>query len=268
MNIIELSDKVLEQLRWQLLDDVVLYQLYQQVIDFTVPDLLVAWQLGSLLFLGLLFLATTLLFLLFSLLLGEHHHVLKLLIDHLVNQFGFFLFDLRSHSGDSHVTVIGLLLVFGLVTVSPIQIVRLIEAIELQHDFGGPDLCDLVFLLLVGGLLLLLFLFFLFLLLVLVSLLFGFLGSLLLRTERRFQIIAVVEFGDVSRNLAVSLRLLFLDPLAALHQHVLSDVGALDFLDVVFEFHLCRVEYYLVILLLLLAACSRGPHLLDGVVLR
>jgi hypothetical protein len=75
VNVVELSNKVLEVGWRQLFNDVVLNQLYKKVVRVRVLNVLVADKFGSLLFLALLLTLFLALFLLLALLLRKHHHV-------------------------------------------------------------------------------------------------------------------------------------------------------------------------------------------------
>lgn len=81
-----------------------------------------------------------------------------------------------------------------------------------------------------------------------------------------FEIVTLVELGNISGNFTISLGFLFLNPLTALVQHVLHDVDALNCFDIVFKLLLGEVKSDHVVLLQLLAVLVCILHLLDGVV--
>ena len=189
--------------------------------------------------------------------------------NHRIDKLRLFLFNLWAHLQRGHVLIVCLLSIFCLVAIGPIRVVVRIEGIELKNHLRWSNLRDLI------PFILFLFLTLLALILGLVlfgalfavlSIFLGLLRCLLLRAQRRLQIIALVELGDVSRDLTVLNCFLLLDPLSALLQHILLNVNALNLLNVVHELLLGRVKLHHVVLLQLLAMFALLVHALDGTV--
>jgi len=266
VDVVEFTDEFLQVCWGQLFDDVVLDELNKQVVRVPCSDGLEARKFGKLLL--LLFLGLLLGLLLFlSFLLCKHHHVRKLLFDHIIDELGLLFLDLRAHSNDSHIAVISLVRVLGLVTVGPVKVVVLVELIKLKHNFRWSNLSYLLVITIIfASFLFLVFFTFIFRLLVFFTIAFGCLGCFLFGTHRCLKVVALVELGDILWHLTVSLGLLLLDPLTTFIQHVLHDVDTLNGLDIVFKLLFSKVKHDHVVLLELLAVFISVVHFLDWVI--
>lgn len=126
----------------------------------------------------------------------------------------------------------------SLVTVGPLVVVVLVVDIKLTDELIGTDLCDLVFTLGVFIFFTLLFLGFLLLLfgLGVGGIFFGLLKSSFFLGSGGWAFLkSLVELIEIVWNLTEQ-SLLFLDPVAALFEHLIFDVVALNSHDLLREF--------------------------------
>lgn len=270
MNVVELTNEVLQVLGRKLLDNVVLDQLHQNLWRLHILNLLKTWQLEGLTLLLLAFLLLTLFLALLLLSAGSKElHVLELNHDHLIDVFLELVLQNGHHLLLGHPDVVLLVVVVSLVPVGPVFYVLFLLLIKLLNELGGSDLDYLI----LATSFALAFLALLSFLLLLALLLLAFLATsvvliaiiAVLTVGRCRSREPIVEFFDICGRLTRDL-LLLSDPQVPLSFHLLHDVDALVLLDFFLDLHPVVVILLLMTLLHGFTILLGLFHLFEGIV--